>query len=238
MKEIFSLCLRDFFTKKFLILTLAPFFGSLLIFIALLMFFAGDIASDLQVFALNLELSKNSQFIQSIFSSQIFSVIINILVYGFGFFLSLVSGMLSALLISSFFTPIITKFIGNKYYSYTKNEELSNSKIFSIYIKIFFRFFGIFLLALICLMIPLINLIALNLAFFYLYYKFMLVDISSSSLNKNEALYFIENGVSLKFTFWTFLFYLACLLPLVGLFFQIFFIMCLTHIIYRTKNYE
>ena len=91
------------------------------------------------------------------------------------------------------------------------------------------------------LFVPVINLFIINVPFFYIYYKLVLIDVASNALSAKSFERSYKMGGGYKFALSAFIFYLLCLIPLVGLFFQLFFIIFLTHVVLidestRNKN--
>ncbi|HDX8147265.1 TPA: hypothetical protein RQJ23_001760, partial [Campylobacter fetus] len=85
------------------------------------------------------------------------------------------------------------------------------------------------------LFVPFLNLFIINLPFFYLFYKFMLIDVASNCMDKTMFEITMIKGAGLGFALSAILFYLLCLIPFIGLFFQLFFVMFFTHLLFK-KN--
>lgn len=221
--------IEDFFTKKFILLSILPAIFSVIIF-GFLVFFGG---SELYLNLIeNPEiLASKESFFGKFLSYDFAKFLIILLISTAGFFLVLVLSFLSATLISGFLTPVVTRFVNQKYY----NKNIENLPNFALVMKLlvvtFFKFILIFVAILPFLLIPFVNLVILNIPFFYLYYKFMLIDVASNTLNLPQFHSFIKESGNFKF--YCFLFYCLSLIPLFGLFFQLFFVMFLSHIVYE-----
>lgn len=120
-----------------------------------------------------------------------------------------------------------------KYYQHHKKDEISNLKIIFEIFKIFIKFMGIFLLCTLALFLPFINLFVYYLTFYYLFHKLLMLDITSTVLDKEGFKSFHSNFSPLEFKFSTLCFYLISSVPLLGLFLQVFFVIFLTHLSYQ-----
>ncbi|EAC1917758.1 hypothetical protein FV904_07030, partial [Campylobacter coli] len=99
--------------------------------------------------------------------------------------------------------------------------------------KIFLKFIGIFLLCTLALFLPFINLFVYYLAFYYLFHKLLMLDITSSVLDKENFKIFNAQASTFEFKFSTLCFYLLSSIPLLGIFLQVFFVIFLTHLAYQ-----
>ncbi|ECZ1569472.1 hypothetical protein F7V09_09995, partial [Campylobacter coli] len=92
---------------------------------------------------------------------------------------------------------------------------------------------GIFLLCTLALFLPFINLFVYYLAFYYLFHKLLMLDITSSVLDKENFKIFNTQASTFEFKFSTLCFYLLSSIPLLGIFLQVFFVIFLTHLAYQ-----
>lgn len=235
MIDILAICVKDFFSKRFLLMSILPFACSLGLFAWLLFGFGAKGSEEIVLFVNSIKFVQNSEILSQIFGSEIFSKIAILLFYTFGAFLSLMLGVICAAVISGFLTDSVVKFVNQKYYNVQIENKVSNLRLFWIYFGILVKFSLIFLLSLLLFFIPFLNLILLNLAFFYLFYKFMLVDVASCAQDKKHFELTLKQGAGFWFNISALCFYLACLIPLVGLFFQLFFIMFFSHLIFKNS---
>ncbi len=89
--------------------------------------------------------------------------------------------------------------------------------------KILLKFILIALICLPILAVPALNLLALHPAFFYLYYSLLFIDVAPNALSRHKfELYLLDCG-GYKFKAAALCFYLLCLVPIFGLFLQVFF---------------
>jgi len=126
-----------------------------------------------------------------------------------------------------------------------------------------FLFFIAAILAVILLLFPVASLLAFHIPLFYIFYRFFLLDVASNALDRDtfeiyikrnikKALKFDENSTkfnteTIKFSrdealykfskrdffIYSFLFYCAQMIPFLGLFVQVFFIIVLTHSVFQ-----
>ena len=97
------------------------------------------------------------------------------------------------------------------------------------------KFLGILLVCLPLLFVPFVNFFIINVPFFYIYYKLLLIDVGSNTLDSDKFELALLEGGGVKFVVFTLLFYLISLVPLVGLFFQLYFVIVLSHLFYQRE---
>ncbi|HDZ5017366.1 TPA: EI24 domain-containing protein [Campylobacter jejuni] len=227
--NIVKLAVKDFFTLKFLKFALIP-----LIFSLLFMLFLGALGfSALLDYFNSLFSVGEDSFWAWFYALHFVQILITIISFLFSGFIVIFASVFLALFITSFLTPFIAKEINQKYYHYDNINEVSTLKtIFEIF-KIFIKFIGIFLLCTLALFLPFINIFVYYLAFYYLFHKLLMIDVTSTILDKESFKNFHSNFSPLEFKFSTLCFYLLSSVPLLGLFLQVFFVIFLTHLGYR-----
>ncbi|EAL6559009.1 hypothetical protein DYU72_08320, partial [Campylobacter jejuni] len=80
---------------------------------------------------------------------------------------------------------------------------------------------------------PFINIFVYYLAFYYLFHKLLMIDVTSTILDKESFKNFYSDFSPLEFKFSTLCFYLLSSVPFLGLFLQVFFMIFLTHLGYQ-----
>ena len=245
MGRIFNLAKQDFFTRKFILLSLLPLVCSLII-LGTLAFFGGK-----ELFDALSQGAQSGDF--SFLDEQRFPIIAKILSFAatkwiigaiFSVFASFAVLMLSvfcALIIAAFLTPAVTKEINARHYHLIRADEASMARVLKLMSLEILKFLAILFICSVLLFVPVINLFIINVPFFYIYYKLVLIDVASNALSAKSFERSYKMGGGYKFALSAFIFYLLCLIPLVGLFFQLFFIIFLTHIVLidesaRNKN--
>ncbi|HEG2599190.1 TPA: EI24 domain-containing protein [Campylobacter jejuni] len=227
--DILKLAIKDFFSFKFLKFALIP-----LIFSLIFMLFLGALGfSALLDYFNSLFSVGEDSFWAWFYALHFVQILITIISFLFSGFIVVFASVFLALFITSFLTPFIAKEINQKYYHYDNINEVSTLKtIFEIF-KIFIKFIGIFLLCTLALFLPFINIFVYYLAFYYLFHKLLMIDITSTILDKESFKNFHSNFSPLEFKFSTLCFYLLSSVPLLGLFLQVFFVIFLTHLAYQ-----
>ncbi|EOJ1778076.1 EI24 domain-containing protein [Campylobacter jejuni] len=227
--DILKLAIKDFFSFKFLKFALIP-----LIFSLIFMLFLGALGfSALLDYFNSLFSVGEDSFWAWFYALHFVQILITIISFLFSGFIVVFASVFLALFLTSFLTPFIAKEINQKYYHYDNINEVSTLKtIFEIF-KIFIKFIGIFLLCTLALFLPFINIFVYYLAFYYLFHKLLMIDITSTILDKESFKNFHSDFSPLEFKFSTLCFYLLSSVPLLGLFLQVFFVIFLTHLGYR-----
>lgn len=236
MVEIFNLSIKDFLTKKFITLSFLPLILSLILLGWAAMYFGNEFYESLEFSLSSGELLNKDEhpFIAWLLAFSLTKWLIGVLFYTLGAFFVIILSLGIALVVVGFLTPIATKEVANHYQINTSNLP-SFGRVMALMTKEFLIFLLIFVISLLFLLLPVINIFVLNVPLFYLYYKFMLIDVASNTLNRDEFKKFYKKGGGYKFTFTCFVFYLISLIPLAGLFLQLFFVIFLSHIVYRNQ---
>ena len=238
MGKVFDISLKDFLTKKFILLSLLPLLGAVLV-LGILAFFGGKEGFETLQSAIangDFTLLQNYPIISKILSYGVTKWIIGAFFYIAGTFLVLIFSVVIAVIIAGFLTPVVTKEINSRHYNLAKQNEVSFLKVIKLMATSLLKFIAIFLICLVFYFVPILNLFVINVPFFYLFYKFLLIDVASNSLNSDRFDKIYRQGGGYKFMFSCFLFYLLCLIPLVGLFLQLFFVIFLSHILYQNEQ--
>ncbi|HIC3494527.1 TPA: EI24 domain-containing protein [Campylobacter coli] len=227
--RILRLAIKDFFTLQFLKFALIPLVFSFILMVFLAVF---GFSALLNYFNSLFSVGEDS-FWAWFYTLHFVQILITIISFLFSGFIVVFASVFLALFITSFLTPFIAKEINQKYYHYDNINEVSTLKtIFEIF-KIFLKFIGIFLLCTLALFLPFINLFVYYLAFYYLFHKLLMLDITSSVLDKENFKIFNAQASTFEFKFSTLCFYLLSSIPLLGIFLQVFFVIFLTHLAYQ-----
>ncbi|AXP09047.1 EI24 domain-containing protein [Campylobacter hepaticus] len=226
--NILKLSIKDFFSIKFLKFALIPLIFSLLCMTLLGIW---GFSNLLDYFNALFSVSEDS-FWAWFYTLHFIQILITIISFLFSAFIVIFASVFLALIITSFLTPFIAKEINKKYYHY-ESQNISSIRVFFEFIKIFLKFIGIFLLCTLALFLPFINIFVYYFAFYYLFHKLLMLDITSSILDKDNFNHFNANFSSFEFKFSTLCFYLISSIPLLGLFLQVFFVIFLIHLGYQ-----
>ncbi|ENU8224602.1 EI24 domain-containing protein [Campylobacter coli] len=227
--RILRLAIKDFFTLQFLKFALIPLTFSFILMVFLAVF---GFSALLNYFNSLFSVGEDS-FWAWFYTLHFVQILITIISFLFSGFIVVFASVFLALFITSFLTPFIAKEINQKYYHYNNTNEVSTLKtIFEIF-KIFIKFIGILLLCTLALFLPFINIFVYYLAFYYLFHKLLMIDVTSTILDKESFKSFHSDFSPLEFKFSTLCFYLLSSVPLLGLFLQVFFMIFLTHLGYQ-----
>ena len=227
--KILRLAIKDFFTLQFLKFALIPLTFSFILMIFLAIF---GFSFLLDYFNSLFSVGEDS-FWAWFYALHFVQILITLISVLFSGFVIIFASVFLALFITSFLTPFIAKEINQKYYYYNNTNEVSTLKtIFEIF-KIFIKFIGILLLCTLALFLPFINIFVYYLAFYYLFHKLLMIDVTSTILDKESFKNFHSDFSPLEFKFSTLCFYLLSSVPLLGLFLQVFFVIFLTHLAYQ-----
>ncbi|EAJ7443185.1 hypothetical protein A2E15_04765 [Campylobacter jejuni] len=227
--DILKLAIKDFFSFKFLKFALIP-----LIFSLVLMLFLGVLGfSALLDYFNSLFSVGEDSFWAWFYALHFVQILITIISFLFSGFIVVFASVFLALFITSFLTPFIAKEINQKYYHYDSINEVSTLKTIFEFFKIFIKFIGILLLCTLALFLPFINIFVYYLAFYYLFHKLLMIDVTSTILDKESFKNFHSDFSPLEFKFSTLCFYLLSSVPFLGLFLQVFFVIFLTHLSYQ-----
>lgn len=250
MKEfnILKLSIKDYLTKELLTLLLFPLLGSMIV-LYIAFFSAASIGIDAidnakiqieqhEVSVNNGEVTEESttetytgsSILDFLLKYSLTSWIVSFLVYTVGI---LAIGYLSifiSLIIIGFLTPKILSIIQKRHYPHM--EINSNFSIIDGLIKLVKTTLIMIVLLFIMIpfyFIPLVNIIAINLPFYYFFHKMLHFDVGST-IGSKESIGSIYYPNKLPMRMRTLGLYAISLLPFVAFFISIFYIIYLGHI--------
>ncbi len=254
-KNIWTLSLQDFFTKKMLTYAFAPFLFTLVVLYALFFSAADAGLESLKESVIHIEKMQTTQengITQTQSSDETYSggsgILEFLMQYSLtswlvSFFLFTVGGMLmfvvaifTAILVIGFLTPAIMRELQRRHY-----PELALDGHGNVFTTLFhsLKYLAIALLLLIVLapfyFVPLLNIVAINLPFYYLFHKFYLLDVGATALVKEEyrQMMFFK-GNTIRFT--TLMLYLIAMIPFAALITPVFNVIVLSHTVFRNKQ--
>ncbi len=244
-KSIFTAALQDFLSKKFLTLTFAPFFITLIIFAGLAFGSIGNIIDLLSQIAQNPQAINDPQmasfmqehpWLATIANSFLFKILFGTLLAIFGTLLAILASTAVATIIMGFFTPIVVKEIHKRHYAHIPlHEGMGIGEYIIMMLKILLKTVGIFFLSLIAYFIPLLNAIALNIPFYYLFHSFLSLDVGGEIMRKKE-LEEVLRKYRLKIMSTTGILYLITLIPFAGMLLQVYFVAVMAHLFFRLRS--
>jgi len=244
-KNIFLAALEDFLTTKFLTLTLAPFFITLFIFSYLIFIAGGEFFDMLNIISQNPDTINDpeiKEFIQeyplisTIVGSFIFQAIAGVIFGILGTGIAILLSTATALLIVGFFTPIIVNEIHKRHYhDISKDGGVDIISYAFLVIKSFLKFIAIFIISIVLYFIPLLNLIALNIPFYYLFHSLLTLDVGGEIFDKKELQEILAKNKK-EIIGSTLILYLISLIPFAGMLLQVYFVSVLAHQFFRLKG--
>jgi len=234
--------LADFFTTKFLALSTAPFFITLLISIIFLYYLSGEFFAMLDMAAQVsqnpdaaaaqnelAEFAKEYPIISAILGSFIFKAIAGTLFYVIGGGFAVLISVMLAVVIIGFFTPYIVAEVQKRHYP---DIERKATVPIMDYLLFLVKQFGLFLLfffaSLPFYFMPVINIVAMNAPFYFLFHTLLSRDVAGEILDREEQKVVFKRA-KWRIATTTFILYLLSLIPAVGILGQVFFVIVLAH---------
>ncbi|QPH85107.1 EI24 domain-containing protein [Campylobacter concisus] len=242
MINLLRLGFKDFFTAKFITLSILPLFLSICSLAWLTIWGGGEIfdllsegakSSDYAFIDAN---STLSSYAIKILNFSATKWIISILFYVLSTFLTIIISIIIALIVAGFLTPVVAKEINKRHYNYVLKSEAGTIRVLKVMMVEIMKFLGILLVCLPLLFVPVLNFFIINVPFFYIYYKLLLIDVGSNTLDSEKFELALLEGGGIKFIVFTLLFYIISLVPLVGLFFQLYFVIVLSHLFFEKET--
>ncbi len=255
-ENIWSVSLKDFFTAKMLKFALVPFIGTVVIMYMLFFGAAGAGLDALQQSTLHVEQQQQSEvngtmqtqkdvttvqggsaILRFLMEHAVTSWLISFLVFTVGGIITFIFAMFVALIIIGFLTPYIVREIHRRHYSHLPLEHhgsvpdllLATVKHVAIAVLLFLVLVPLYF-------VPMLNLIAINIPFYYLFHKLYLLDVSSETTTKARfKLIMAFHGNKVRMS--TLALYLISLIPFAAYFTPVFNVIVLAHTMLR-KNVE
>lgn len=226
--------LADFLSPRFLGFSAVPFVVTFLLFSYLYVDFGADAISSFRqsidsgvVPFLDPEAHPILTYILTI---GIFKWLFSLFFYLVGAVAVILLSVVIAVAVIGFFTPIIVKSIRKKHYPefVINNKDFTTAYTIWHFVKTFLIFALLFVIALPFLFIPAVNFIAINIPFYYLFHNFLVLDVGSS-INSKEEFKAVTKKYKLQLRSTTLTLFGFSLIPLVGMLFQVLFVIILAH---------
>ena len=246
--KLFEISIKDYFTKDMLKLIVFPLIGSFLVLIIMFYAIADMGLSHLEETQIQVqqhqtmvengvvhettsdETYSGSSIIDFLLRYTVTSWIVSFLVYTVGLFAIGYLSIFTSLIIVGFLTPRILHTIHKRHYSHLELEEGYDTVIGSIFklLKTTLVMFILLILFIPLYFIPVVNIIAINLPFYYLFHKMLNYDVSANimSYEKFKKIYYFTKS---SFRGKTLLLYVVSLIPFVAFFISIFYIIFIGH---------
>lgn len=245
--EILSRSVKDFFTKSMLKVALYPLIITLAVMYIFFFVVAGDFVDSLENSTIQMEQTHvetiNGQenvttinesytgigIIDYLLKFSITSGIVGFLLYTVGTLFVMIFSLFIALIIIGFLTPQILSKIRDRHYE--DLEFKGYGTIFSTItftIKHIFFMIVLFFLLIPLYFIPIVNIVAFNLPFFYFFHKMLHFDVGST-LMREEDFVLLKHKYKNEMRIKSFGLYLISMIPFMALFSTVFFVIYLGH---------
>ncbi len=251
-ETLFSLSIKDFFTKEILKLAIYPLIITAIVMYGLF-FVAADYGLD-QLSQAQIEVHQTQTDIDSegmthtkelneffsgssimtfLLKYSFTSWIISFFVYTVGSFMVMYLSVIISLFIIGFLTPWILPIIRDRHYKNIKIEGFGSiTEVTWFFIKTIFIMLAMMLLLVPFYFIPLLNIVALNLPFYYLFHRLLNFDVGSTICTKDDykkIMFYKGNSIRLR----TFAMYLVTMIPFIAIFTMVYFVVYLGHIYFN-----
>jgi hypothetical protein len=239
---IFTKALSDFFTTKFLTLSTAPFLITMILAFIFLYYLSGEFFDMLSVAAQAsqnpdaaqaqnelAQFAKEYPILATIMGSFIFKALAGTLFYVIGGGFAVLASVILAVIIIGFFTPYIVAEVQKRHYpTIERKATVSIGEYLLFMLKQLGLFLLFFIVSLPFYFVPLVNIVAVNGPFYFLFHRLLTRDVAGEIFDKEEMnIVFKEAKWRIATT--TLILYLLSLIPAVGVLGQVFFVIVLAH---------
>jgi hypothetical protein len=235
MIEILKRSAKDFLSRRFLIMSFAPLIVALIVLGVLIFLGAGELIDALNIWLDDPQLGVSYPMLAKLMSFAFVHYIIAIFVYFFGLFLVLFFSLVIGVITLGFLTPVVTRTLHAQYYSHLPLVQMNFASSLGGMGLIILKALGILILCVPFMFVPALNLIAFNAPFFYLFYSLLIFDVRSNICSKRDFIAAIK-GRKMDLFLAVLAFYFCALIPVIGLFLQLFFAIYLTHFTFYCLN--
>ena len=173
---------------------------------------------------------QSSQVLASMLQNKYLGWIIEKLVFLIASYFILILAVIIAVIVVGFFTPLVIKKLKSRHYP--PFEIKGHGSFFAVLwhtVKSLLIMVVLYIILIPLYFIPFVNIIAFNLPAYYFFHKMLVFDVGSSMNSEKEYLQ-IKAIVGSQIRLRTFLMYLLTLIPFVGIFFPLLFVIYLAHI--------
>lgn len=233
--SIFDKSLKDYLSAKFLGLSFATVLIPMIVMGILLVMGGSEIIDILTQGAQNDDFSfvdgENHPFLVTILKLTFVKWILVTLFYSLGTIFAVLLSLLIAMMVLGFLTPIVVSTLHKKYYSHIGELKPMNSiKVYKAMAMTILKFLVLLIVLIPFMWIPLV----INIPFFYLFYKLMVVDVASNMMDENR-LKVAEKRWFSKLFFLSLIFFVLSLIPIIGIFLQLFFAIYFAHFFFQNE---
>ncbi|WP_458700112.1 EI24 domain-containing protein [Sulfurospirillum sp. 1307] len=233
-ETVLAKSLKDFFSGRFLFISLAPFIVPILILGGFFIYGSSEFIDLLNQGASTGDFSFIDESVHPTIAYLLtFSIIhwlIMTLFVVVGTFGVVLISLIIAVITVGLLTPFIVSSIRKRHYPHIRegSEDSLFKSLWNIFI-IFLKFILLFLCTLPFLLLPFVNFMIFQVPFFYLFYQLMVYDLLSVGVSEDAKKIVEENKISLLIIL--LIFFFLSLIPMFGLLLQVFFVVYLSHFI-------
>ena len=241
--EIIFKSVKDFFSSSMLKIALVPLIITMII-LYMLFFAAADFGiSSLQEIAQSSQngeeivIDENAPFyfvwmtylIVFLFKYSFTSWIAGFLLYTIGTVIILQASVIFSIVVIGFLTPMILRILHKRYYSHLQLHGYGTwfSPIWVLFKSSFMMIF-LFVILIPVYFVPVLNIIAFSIPFYYFFHKLLNFDVSSTILSAEQYKIIYEKEAN-NFRLRTLFLYFISMIPFATLFTAVYYIIYLGH---------
>jgi len=249
--DIVGLSLKDFFSSEILKIAILPFIATMFVVYSLFFGAASVALNSFDEIHIEQTTTSSGAFAQEqedetmmdnisafFLKSAAISWIVNILVYSLGAIAMVYVSIFISLIVIGFLTPYILNKIRQKHYLHIDIKgDISIMGAMWYLIKTIIVMLILFLALIPFYFIPVVNIIAINLPFYYLFHKLLNFDVGTTLLEKEELKEFKKQNTK-KLRLRTLKLYLMSLIPFMSLVLPVYYIVYIGHGYFSTLENE
>lgn len=241
--EVIGISVKDFFTKPMLKIAILPLVFTMIIMLIFFYTAAGYGFDALEIYVQQAQSGQEitvdpdapfyfvwmTTIIAFLFKYSITSWLVGFLLYTVGTIFVMMFSVFLTIIVIGFLTPMILKILHKRHYSHLQTNGFGKLltplwvalKSALIMVILFIVFIPLYF-------IPIINILAINLPFYYFFHKLLTFDVASTILTEDEYK-LIHAKKANTFRYKTIFLYFLSLIPSLMLFSAVFFIIYLGH---------
>lgn len=229
ISRLFSKSLKDFFTGTFIRLSFLPFILTFVVFIGMFFWFSDDLWQYLMhTFGPESDLAQIpilSIIVGSVIVQTLFGIIFHVVL----FIPFVVLSVMVAVIIVGLMTPLVVRILQKRHYPDIELRGYGNpaGDIWFLVMTLL-KTFLLFVLLIPTYFIPLFHFLTFFLPFYYFFHKMLTRDVSSTIMEKTEYRFILDKKRPQMLSL-TALMYCVSLIPIVGILFQLFYVIVLSH---------
>lgn len=241
--EVIGISVKDFFTKPMLKIAILPLVFTMIVMLILFYTAAGYGFDSLELYVQQAQAGQEiavdpdapfyfvwmTSIIAFLFKYSITSWLVGFLLYTVGTIFVMMFSVFLTIIVIGFLTPMILKVLHKRHYSHLQINGFGTLmtplwvalKSASIMILLFLLFIPLYF-------IPVVNILAINLPFYYFFHKLLTFDVASTILTEDEYKLIHAKKANI-FRYKTMFLYFLSMIPSLMLFSAVFFIIYLGH---------